>query len=106
MPTFDLPPRFQFSLRNMLIAVAVLAVLLGLFAVAGGILTWLLAAVVIWILPTPLVVSAVYARGDLRAFAIGALVPWVSLWTSQYLGGSVLSVVGQTLQLLVMAAIC
>ena len=80
---FDFPPRFQFSLRNMLIAVAVLAMLLGLFAVVGGhprVATWPLFFV--WILPTPLVVAAVYTRGDIRAFSIGALVPWVSRWTN------------------------
>jgi hypothetical protein len=106
MPTFDFPPRFQFSLRNLLIAVAVLAVLLGLFAVAGGILAWLLAILVVWILPTPLVVAAVYSRGDIRAFSIGALVPWVSRWTNLPIGESLVGVLESTVRLLVIAGIC
>jgi hypothetical protein len=109
MPSINLPglpSRFQFSLRNLLIGVAVVALLLGMFAVAAGLLAWLLTIAVIWILPTPFVVAAVYGRGDFRAFAIGALVPWVSLWSGQYLGASFVEMIGRTVQLLIVAGIC
>ncbi|HEY4308899.1 MAG TPA: hypothetical protein VGN12_05555 [Pirellulales bacterium] len=106
MPTIDFPPRFQFSLRGMLIAVAVLTVLLGLLAVAGGLLAWLLAIFVVWILPTPLLIAAIYSRGDMRAFSIGALVPWVSRWANPPIYDSLMSVVNSTLWVLVMAGIC
>jgi hypothetical protein len=106
MPTFDFPPRIQFNLRGLLIAVALIAVLFGLFTIAQGLFGWLIAIVVIWILPTPLVAAAVYARGDLRAFAIGALVPWFSLWATQHLGGSFLDMFGKTIELLILAGIC
>jgi hypothetical protein len=109
MPSINLPnfpSRFQFSLRNMLIAVAAIAVFLGLLAVAAGPLSWLITISVIWILPTPIVVTAVYGRGDFRAFAIGALIPWFSLWTGQYLGGSLVEMFAKTVQLLVVACVC
>jgi hypothetical protein len=106
MPTFNLPPRFQFSLRGMLIAVAVVALVLGLGAVAGGLLIWLLTALVIWLLPTPLVVAAIYGRGDLRAFSIGALVPWASFWASGPAASSLVAIVDSTLWLLFMGGLC
>jgi hypothetical protein len=109
MPSINLPnfpSRFQFSLRGMLIVVAAVAVLLGLFAVAAGLLSWLIAITVIWILPTPIVVTAIYGRGDFRAFAIGALIPWISLWTGQYLGGSLVDMFAKTVQLLIVACVC
>ncbi len=32
----------------------------------------------IWcVLPTPFVIAAIFGRGDIQAFAIGALVPWL-----------------------------
>jgi hypothetical protein len=31
------------------------------------------------VVPTPLVVCAIYGKGDVRAFSIGALIPWVAL---------------------------
>jgi len=75
-------PRFQFSLAWLLIAVTVVAVLLGVgqwfsptvLAYVGSLL---LSAVLGCILPTPFVVAALFARGDVRAFSIGALVPWI-----------------------------
>ena len=30
-------------------------------------------------MPTPLVICAIFGRGDVQAFAIGALVPWVDV---------------------------
>jgi hypothetical protein len=69
------PPRkFQFSLHQLLVATALVAVVLAIgFSAWAG----LLAAFFFWMLPTPLVVAAVYGRGEIRTAAIGALVPIV-----------------------------
>jgi hypothetical protein len=112
------PPRFQFSLAWLLIAVTVVAVLLGfsqLFnraiieAVGGTLLT----AIVGCILPTPLVVAALFARGDVRVFSIGALVPWimnrgVPLYTYAYRPSWPVWILlaGSTIYILVTAAFC
>jgi hypothetical protein len=71
-------PKFQFSLARLLIAVTVIAVVLGFAHVFGDFVGAVLFAFVCCVLPTPLIICAVFARGDIQAFAIGALVPW---WT-------------------------
>jgi hypothetical protein len=106
MPTFEFPPRIQFSLRGLLIAVAVVAVLLGVAAVANGILSWLLAVVVMWVLPTPVLITAIYGRGDARALCIGALVPWIPAILGRSVQGSLIDVMESTVWLLVMAGVC
>ena len=50
--------------------------------------------------------AAVYSRGDIRAFSIGALVPWVSRWTNLPIGESLVGVLESTVRLLVIAGIC
>jgi hypothetical protein len=72
--------RFRFSLAWMLICVTAIAVALGLSMVIGSFVATLLFAIVYCVLPTPLVIFAIFARGDTQAFAIGALIPW---WTLQ-----------------------
>ena len=72
-------PRFQFSLARLLIAVTVAAVLLFLAVKFVGYFEIVIASVFWCILPTPLVVFAIYDRGDFQAFAIGALLPWLML---------------------------
>ena len=64
----------------MLICVTAIAVALGLSMVIGSFVATLLFAIVYCVLPTPLVIFAIFARGDTQAFAIGALIPW---WTLQ-----------------------
>lgn len=78
------PSRLQFSLRWLLAMVAIVAVLLGLlsFSVGQFVVGVCLLVVLRGIVPTAAVVGAVYARGDLRAFAIGALVPCISAMMS------------------------
>jgi hypothetical protein len=95
-------PRFQFSLTGLLITVTVVAVLLGFAHVFGDFVGAVLFAVVCCVLPTPLVICAIFARGDIQAFAIGALVPWWTLigWMPNR---SALSI---ALWLLFMPAIC
>jgi hypothetical protein len=72
------PRRFQFSLRAQMVAVTTVAVVLGLLVVLGQTVGWMLFyAIVYCLLPTPLVIGALFGRGELRTFAIGALVPWI-----------------------------
>ena len=73
-------PRFQFSLAWLLIAVTIVAVALGLAVTVGSFVSAVLFAVICCVLPTPLVICAIFARGDVQAFAIGALVPWATLF--------------------------
>jgi hypothetical protein len=80
MPTFDFPLRFQFSLRGMLIAVAIVAVLLGAFAVLSDLFAWIMIVFAWYVVPTPLVICALFGRGDIRTFSIGAIIPWLSGW--------------------------
>jgi hypothetical protein len=77
-------PRFQFSLRLLLAAVTIVAVLLGLGAfLTGQLLLGLMLAVLLrGVIPTMAVVTAFYGRGDLRAFAIGAVVVCVPTMTT------------------------
>jgi hypothetical protein len=107
MPSFDFPPRFQFSLRGMLIAVAILAVLLWMSTAVAGLLLWVTWSLIYLLLPTPFVVAAVFTRGDIQAFAIGVLVPWVASWGSGGpRGGTLLGLIALALWLVVMGGIC
>ena len=68
-------PRFQFSLRTLLVFTGLAAVVLALLSsvptwIAGPAL-FLLAAV----LPAALTTLVIYGDGDLRAFSLGALFP-------------------------------
>jgi hypothetical protein len=81
MPSTNSPraPRFQFSLAALLLLITVSAVFLGLVTtVAGSILLAVFSWIILYILPSFLLVSAIYGRDDVRAFAIGALVPIVA----------------------------
>lgn len=95
-------PRFRFSLAWLLIAMTIIAIGLGLSVTVGSLVATLLFAVVYCVLPTPLLICAVFARGDIQAFAIGALVPWwtVNTWMP---GASSLSM---AIWLLVMCTTC
>jgi hypothetical protein len=57
----------------------VAAVLLFLAVKFVGYFEIVVASIFWCILPTPLVVFAIYDRGDFQAFSIGALVPWLML---------------------------
>jgi hypothetical protein len=72
-------PRFQFSLWRLMVAVTVVAVLLFLVTKVGGFVEIVFASIVICIVPTPLVICAIYGRNDARAFSIGALIPWAAM---------------------------
>jgi hypothetical protein len=77
-------PRLQFGFAWLLIAVVVLAVFLGLASTFRDFIGSLLFVSVCCVLPTPLVIAAIFGRGDIQSFAIGALVPWLTLipWMS------------------------
>lgn len=79
-----IPRRFQFSLFWLMVTVTAVAVILGLGSTLGSFFGELLYLAVCCVVPTPLVICVVFARGFTRAFAIGALVPWVMLflWTT------------------------
>jgi len=104
----DSLPRFQFSLRWMLIAVTVVAVLLGLGAFqAGQMLVGLLFAIVLrGVIPTVAVVAAIYGRGDVRAFAIGAVVACAGVLTTELGSIGTAGLVISTISQLVLTAIC
>jgi hypothetical protein len=95
-------PRFQFSLGWMLICVTLIAVALMLSIKIGSLVATLLFAIVYCVLPTPLLIFAIFARGDSQAFAIGALIPW---WTLQtWMPGA--SSFSSAIWLLVMCTVC
>jgi hypothetical protein len=95
-------PRFRFSLAWLLICVTVVALALGISITLGSLVATLLFAVVYCVLPTPLLICAIFARGDVQAFAIGALIPW---WTSNTWLPSASSF-SMAIWLLVMCTIC
>src|SRR5688572_11847112 len=76
-------PRIQFSLKWMMIALTVACVLLFLSVTIRDFVPAIIAFGFLCILPTPVVIFAIYSRGDPQAFAIGALVPWVTVLLSQ-----------------------
>jgi hypothetical protein len=62
-----------------MVAVTAAAVALFVYVTFSGIIQLAVASVLLCIVPTPIVVFAIYARGDLQSLAIGALIPWVVL---------------------------
>ncbi len=60
-------PRLQFSLAKLLIAIAVVAVLLFLATKVGSFVEIVLFSFVACVVPTPLVICAIYGRGDVRS---------------------------------------
>lgn len=77
--------KFQFALRELMIAVTVIAVFLGIVVTGTG--DWLVVSLVlavgcVWL--TLLVTFLVWARGVLRVFAAGAAIPTACIfWFSE-----------------------
>jgi amino acid permease len=59
-------PRFKFSLAWLLLAVTVVAIALGMASSLRDFIGSLLFVGVCCILPTPFVVAAIFARGDIQ----------------------------------------
>jgi hypothetical protein len=57
----------------------VVAIVLGFAVTIKGLVPMIIASLVWCVMPTPFVICAIFARGDVRAFAIGGLVPWLPL---------------------------
>jgi hypothetical protein len=76
-PPFGLP-RFQFSLWALLVVITVVAVLLGVWSIVGTAVAWIIATIAYVVLPVPLLITAIFARDEVQAFSIGALMPWIS----------------------------
>jgi hypothetical protein len=72
-------PKLQFSLAGLMILMTAAAILLGLAVSITGLVPMLLASLVWCVLPTPLVICAIFGRGEIRAFAVGGLIPWLLL---------------------------
>jgi hypothetical protein len=73
------PPRFQFSLWWLMIVVSIVCVTLGVWEILPrGFIGYLVVdPLIMGLIPTALVTCVIYARGDMRAFSIGALVPLI-----------------------------
>lgn len=69
-------PLLRFSMFRLMGAFTLIAVLLGLIVTFDGFVNLVVISVVGCVLPTPLAICAIFGRGDVRAFAIGALIPW------------------------------
>lgn len=69
--------KFQFSMRWLLVLVTVACVALFLIFSVSGFVELAMAWFWLCILPTPLLIIAIYGRGDLQAAAIGSLMPWL-----------------------------
>jgi hypothetical protein len=95
---------WQFSLRTMLIAVTIAAVALalGVFGLLSVLVSFLLRA----LLPTVAAVCAVYARGDIRAFAIGAFVSLIPVLIGGIGSGRIAGLVAVILAQLLISGIC
>lgn len=75
-------PRFQFNLVWLLIAIVVASLVMGVASSFRDFLGSFFFVIVCCVLPTPLVIAAIFGRGDIQSFAIGALVPFVALLPS------------------------
>jgi hypothetical protein len=77
-------PRIRFNFAWLLIAITILAIFLGMASSFRDFIGSLLFVTLCCVLPTPFVIAAIFARGDIQTFAIGALIPWITLlpWMS------------------------
>ena len=85
-----------------MIVITVVAILLGLAVTFQGLTSLILASLIWCVLPTPLVICAIFGPGDVRAFAIGGLIPWFPLLRATPPGPALLIPVW----LVIMSVIC
>lgn len=98
-------PRFQFSMRWLMLLITVVCIALFALVTFDELFDLLLTSFIWCILPTPLIVLAIYGKDGVQAFAVGALVPWATVLVLR-IPGSVFSALGATIWLLPMSAIC
>lgn len=67
-----------------MVVLTAVAVVLGLAVSVNGVLPAIFLSLVWCVLPTPLLICALFGRGDIRAFAIGGLTPWILLVGNQF----------------------
>jgi hypothetical protein len=72
-------PRVRFNFTWLLIAITILAIFMVMASSFRDFIGSLLFVTFCCVLPTPFVITAIFARGDIQTFAIGALVPWLTL---------------------------
>jgi len=108
MSEFMSRPRFQFSLRGLLITMTIVAVLLGLvvFPLGQMIVGLLLAVLLRGVLPTVAVVAAIYGRGRVQAFAIGAVVSCLPILFGDLGSPSFFGLIAGLVTQLIAAAVC
>lgn len=95
---------WRFSVRTLLIAmtIAAVALALGVFGLLNLLVAFLLRA----LLPTVAAVCAVYARGDIRAFAIGAFISLIPVLIAGTGSGRIASLMAAILAQLLISGIC
>jgi len=96
-------PRFRFSLWWLMIAITAVCVLLFLSQTVGDFFGFVVVSVLWCILPTPLVILAIFGRDDPQAFAIGALVPWTLIIVKSPFA---MSFVGLSIWLPILCTVC
>lgn len=91
-----------------MIVTTIAAALLGTFTtVLGAGIAFMLGWIVWYVAPAALLSIAVFTRGDMQAFAIGALIPWIgplSKWPVDH--RSFGEVLGMTIALLMTGGVC
>lgn len=104
MSDMSRPWRWRFSLRWMLIAVTLLAVALAIGVY--GMLSVLFGFVLRGLLPTMAAICAIYARGDVRAFAVGAFTALVPVLVGGTGSVHFTSLLGTTVSQLLAIGLC
>lgn len=104
MPDSSRVPRWQFSLRWLLVAVTLVAVALALGVF--GLLSLLCGILLRGVLPTISAICAVYSRGDVRAFAIGAVIAFIPLLVGGTESHNFTFLVGTTLSQALAVGLC
>lgn len=74
-------PKWQFSLRTLMIGMTGFAFLCGILAVMPGAFFYVLIGLAWFAVSGWLATGLIFARGDQRAFCIGAAIVFLSTWT-------------------------
>jgi hypothetical protein len=99
------PTKVQFSLKWLMIVVTAVGVLLAA-STGGALFAVPLAVFLRCILPTVLLVCAIYSRGDFQAFAVGAFVPFIPVLTNDFGSSSISSLFAALIGQIFFSGIC